>query len=86
MHPIDEQSKLILLEITEDRYAKNSTVITSQFPIKNWYDIIANPTVADAICDRLIHNAYKIDLEGDSMRKIKKNHSGSKLPPGSNLK
>jgi DNA replication protein DnaC len=84
LHPIDEQSKLILLEILEDRYAKHSTVITSQFPIKSWYDIIANPTVADAICDRLIHNAYKIDLEGDSMRKIKKNHSGSKLPPGSN--
>ncbi len=84
MHPIDAQSKLILLEILEDRYAKYSTVITSQFPIKNWYDIIANPTVADAICDRLIHNAYKIDLEGGSMRKIKKYHSGSKLPPGSN--
>jgi DNA replication protein DnaC len=76
LHPIDEQSKLILLEILEDRYSTSSTLITSQFPIKNWYDIIANPTVADAICDRLVHNSYKIDLKGDSMRKTKKNYSG----------
>jgi len=73
LHPIDEQSKLILLEILEDRYSINSTIITSQFPIKNWHDIISNPTVADAICDRLIHNAYKIVLDGESMRKSKKN-------------
>ena len=76
LHPIDEHSKLILLEILEDRYATSSTVVSSQFPIKDWYDIIANPTIADAICDRLIHNSYKIDLEGDSMRKRKKNYSG----------
>jgi len=73
LHPIDEKSKLILLEILEDRYSINSTIITSQFPIKNWHDIISNPTVADAICDRLIHNAYKIVLDGESMRKSKKN-------------
>jgi len=76
LHPIDEQSKLILLELLEDRYSINATIITSQFPIKNWHDIIANPTVADAICDRLIHNAYKIDLKGESMRKSKKPYSG----------
>ena len=72
LHPIDEQSKLILLEILEDRYSKSSTVITSQFPIKTWHEIISNPTIADAICDRLVHNSYKIDLKGDSMRKTKK--------------
>ena len=76
LHPVEEQSKLILLELLEDRYSINSTIITSQFPISNWHDIIANPTLADAICDRLIHNAYKIDLKGESMRKSKITHSG----------
>ena len=76
LHPVDEQSKLILLELLEDRYSINSTIITSQFPIKSWHEIIDNPTVADAICDRLVHNAYKIDLKGESMRKSKKTYSG----------
>ena len=76
LHPLNEQSKLILLELLEDRYADNSTLITSQFPINQWHDIISNPTIADAICDRLVHNAYKIDLKGESMRKIKNNRSG----------
>ena len=48
------------------------TVITSQCPIKNWHHIIGEPTIADAICDRLLHHAYKIELKGDSIRKIKK--------------
>lgn len=76
LHPIDEQSKLILLELLEDRYGEKSTVITSQFPVQNWYDIVASPTIADAILDRLVHNAYQIDLKGESMRKTMKNHSG----------
>ena len=76
LHPIDEQSKLILLELLEDRFAQNSTIITSQFPVKNWHDIIVNSTIADAICDRLIHNSYKIELKGESMRKKYKKHSG----------
>lgn len=71
LHPIDEQSKLILLELLEDRYARHSMIITSQFPLNSWHEIIANPTVADAICDRLFHNAYKIELNGESMRKRK---------------
>lgn len=69
LHPIDEQSKLILLELLEDRYAERSMIITSQFPSQTWHEIIANPTVADAICDRLLHNSYKIELNGESMRK-----------------
>lgn len=72
LHPIDEQSKLILLELLEDRYGEHSMVITSQFPVQKWYDILDNPTIADAICDRLIHNSYKIELKGESMRKNKK--------------
>ena len=76
LHPIDEQSKLILLELLEDRYDARSTIITSQLPVKHWHDLIASPTIADAILDRLVHNSYKIELEGDSMRKIKNNRSG----------
>ncbi len=58
-----------LLEIIEDRYGRASTLVTSQIPLERWYDIIAEPTMADAILDRLVHNAYKITLKGDSMRK-----------------
>ena len=60
-----------LLEILEDRYGLRSTLITSQLPIKHWHEQIGEPTLADAIMDRLIHNAYKIDLKGGSMRKKK---------------
>lgn len=58
-----------LLEIVEDRYQAGATVITSQCPIGDWHPNIGDPTLADAICDRLFHNAYKIELRGDSMRK-----------------
>ena len=60
-----------LLEILEDRHNSGSTIITSQFPVGTWHDLIGDPTFADAIMDRLIHNAYKIDLKGESMRKKK---------------
>jgi len=61
-----------LLEIIEDRHQKAPTVITSQCPIKNWHHIIGEPTVADAILDRLLHHCYKIELKGESIRKSKK--------------
>lgn len=76
LHPLDDQSNLILLEILEDRYALGSTIVTSQFQVSDWHDLVSNPTVADAICDRLVHNAHKIELDGDSMRKKKKPDSG----------
>ena len=57
-----------LLEIVEDRYQSGAMVITSQCPIGDWHPNIGDPTLADAICDRLLHNAYKIELKGDSMR------------------
>jgi len=61
-----------LLEVVEDRYDRRSTLITTQLEVKHWHDILADPTLADAIMDRLVHNAYKIELKGkDSMRKIK---------------
>lgn len=67
----DEQRR-DLFEVIEDRYDRASTLITSQVPIKNWHEVIGDPTLADAILDRLVHNAYKINLKGDSMRKKRK--------------
>lgn len=58
-----------LLEILEDRHGLRSTLVTSQFPVEHWHELIGDPTLADAILDRLIHNAYKITLKGESMRK-----------------
>jgi len=58
-----------LLEIMEDRHALRATLITSQLPISHWHEAIGEPTLADAILDRLLHNAYKIKLKGESMRK-----------------
>jgi DNA replication protein DnaC len=58
-----------LLEIIDDRHEMRSVIITSQVPVERWYEIIGNPTMADAILDRLIHNAYRIELKGESLRK-----------------
>jgi DNA replication protein DnaC len=58
-----------LLEIIDDRHEMRSVIITSQVPVERWYEIIGDPTMADAILDRLVHNAYRIDLKGDSLRK-----------------
>jgi DNA replication protein DnaC len=60
-----------LLEILEDRHGLRSTLVTSQLPTKHWHEIIADQTLADAILDRLVHNAYRINLKGESMRKKK---------------
>jgi DNA replication protein DnaC len=75
LEPLDEQSRLILLEILEDRHGRKSTMITSQLPAKTWHDFIGEPTIADAICDRLIHKSYQINLKGDSLRKKVKDNS-----------
>lgn len=64
----DEQRR-DLLEILEDRYGRRSTLVTSQFPVDRWHELIADPTLADAILDRLVHNAYRVALKGESMRK-----------------
>ncbi|MBE0479103.1 ATP-binding protein [Candidatus Aerophobetes bacterium] len=69
LHPFDAQSRLALLEIMEDRHGRSSTVISSQFPVKSWHEIIGEPTIADAICDRIIHSAFRIELTGESVRK-----------------
>ncbi len=79
---LDDEHRRDLLEILDDRYNVRSTMVTSQFPVENWYDLLADPTLADAILDRLVHNAYKLNLKGESMRKTKRtltqtDHSGS---------
>jgi DNA replication protein DnaC len=67
--PFTPDNQRDLLEILEDRYASRSTLVTSQIPIEKWHDILGDPTFADAILDRLVHNAYKLKLKGGSMRK-----------------
>ncbi|MCP4286553.1 MAG: ATP-binding protein [Gammaproteobacteria bacterium] len=69
---LKDEHRRDLLEILDDRYGVRSTVVTSQFPVEKWHELIADPTLADAILDRLVHNAYKINLKGDSMRKRRK--------------
>ena len=69
---LKDEHRRDLLEILDDRYGIRSTLVTSQFPVKNWHELIADPTLADAILDRLVHNAYKINLKGESMRKSRK--------------
>lgn len=68
---LDQQQRLNLMEIIEDRHAKASTIIASQLPVASWYDVIGEDTIADAILDRLIHGSYRIELKGESLRKKK---------------
>jgi DNA replication protein DnaC len=67
--PMNDHERKDLLEVIEDRHGIVSTIVTSQLPIKAWHDTVGDPTIADAILDRLVHNAHKISLKGDSMRK-----------------
>lgn len=67
--PLTDTDRRNLFEVVDERHGHGSTIITSQLPIENWHDIIGDPTIADGILDRLIHNAHKITLKGGSMRK-----------------
>jgi len=67
--PISRDDQRELLEIVEERYDRRATVVTSQLPVKAWHDAMQDQTLADAILDRLVHNAHKVELKGDSMRK-----------------
>ena len=69
LSPMNENERKDFLEIVEDRNLTTSLIISSQVPVKDWYQIIGDPTIADAVCDRLLHNAYKIELKGESLRK-----------------
>ena len=67
--PMTDSERRNLLEVVEDRNGSGSTLVASQLPIEKWFEIIGEPTIADAILDRLVHNAHKINLKGESMRK-----------------
>jgi len=69
MHPLGDAQRRDLLEIMEDRYGCRSTVVTSQLPVDTWHDAIGDATLADALLDRLVHNAYQLKLKGESRRK-----------------
>jgi DNA replication protein DnaC len=71
LEPLDAAARHDLLEILEERYGRRSTVITSQLPVDRWHEIIGDPTYADAILDRLVHNAHRIELTGESLRRTK---------------
>ena len=71
-HGLTDQQRLDLLEIFEERYQRKSTMITAQLPVSGWHEMIGEPTIADAILDRIIHNAHRIELQGDSMRRKEK--------------
>ncbi len=71
IQPFDAQGRASLMEIIEDRHGKSSIIITSQVPVKQWYDIIGEKTIADAILDRIVHDAHRLDLKGESLRKRK---------------
>ena len=73
LKPLDNINRHALMEIIEDRHGKRSTIIASQLPVEVWHDIIGEKTLADAILDRLVHTAHRIDIKGESMRRKLKN-------------
>ena len=70
IQPFDAGGRMNLMDIVEDRHGKKSTLITSQVPVKDWYDIIGEKTIADAVLDRIVHQAIRIELHGASIRKL----------------
>ena len=72
IQPLDIQSRMLLMEIIEDRHGKKSTIITSQLPVNAWYEVIGDQTLADAILDRIVHDAHRLELQGESLRKKRK--------------
>jgi len=69
IQPFDAQNRSALMEIIEDRHGKTSIIITSQVPVNKWHEIIGEKTLADAILDRIIHGAHRLELKGESLRK-----------------
>lgn len=69
IQPLDSPSRAALMEIIEDRHGKSSTMFTSQVPVSLWHEVIAEQTIADAILDRIVHDAHRVDLKGESMRR-----------------
>ncbi|MBC6490708.1 IS21-like element helper ATPase IstB [Flavihumibacter stibioxidans] len=73
MQPLDAQNRAILMDIIEDRHGKHSTLFTAQVPVNKWYEVIGEQTIADAIMDRIIHDAHRLELKGESLRKKRPN-------------
>jgi DNA replication protein DnaC len=71
LQPMSQELRLTLLQLLEDRYGKKSIIITSQLPVAKWHEYINDPTLADAILDRLTANAHRIELKGESLRRKK---------------
>ena len=69
LEPLAPEQRRDLLEIVEERYGRGATMITSQIPVDRWHDVIGDPTLADAILDRIVHNAHRLKLKGDSLRR-----------------
>lgn len=69
IQPLDAQSRSVLMEIMEDRHGKSTTIITSQIPVSKWHEVIGEQTIADAILDRIVHDAHRIEMKGESLRK-----------------
>jgi DNA replication protein DnaC len=69
IQPLDAQSRSVLMDIMEDRHGKSSTIITSQIPVSTWHEVIGEHTIADAILDRIVHDAHRIEMKGESLRK-----------------
>ena len=69
MNPLTQPERSDLLEILDDRVASRSTIITSRLPVVHWHEYLADPTLADAILDRIVHQSYKLKLKGESLRK-----------------
>lgn len=78
--PMSDQTKRDLLEILDDRYDRRSTIVTSQLPVDQWHTYLNDPTLADAILDRLVHNSYRLTLKGESMRKQKTVEANTTTP------
>jgi DNA replication protein DnaC len=69
MQPMDAHNRSALIEIIEDRHGKRSTIVAAQLPVAQWHDVIGEKTIADAVLDRIVHNAYRIEMIGESLRK-----------------
>lgn len=69
--PLTAEARRDLLEVLDDRHQRKSTLVTSQLPVEHWHDYLSDPTLADAILDRLVHTSYRLNLRGESMRKLK---------------
>jgi DNA replication protein DnaC len=80
--PLTSQQGRDLLDIIDDRHGRGSTIVTSQIPVKHWHELIADPTIADAVLDRLVHTSHRIELDGPSLRdpKIGRREGPASLP------